>query len=128
MGYASELDKRLETPLSAEEEARYRPKPPQLRLRADVPSLKVDESDQARIVRELEQDEGSSLALRGADGTISAMVILPERYLELVRSDLSLAESKQTVFPGGRIGPSDAILAEVHVEQVDPNATWLRTE
>jgi hypothetical protein len=128
MGEASKLDDFLRRPLSEEEEAMYRPKPPQLRLRTDVPAVEVDGSNRARIVRELEQDQTKSLALRDTHGTISAMVISVERYLELVRADLSLAESKQTVFPGGRIGPTDATLAEAHVEQVDPNATWLRTE
>jgi hypothetical protein len=129
MGEASKLDDLLaRRSLSEEEEAIYRPKPPQLRLRADVPSVEVDGSNGARIVRELEQDQSKSLALRDTQGTISAMVISVERYIELVRADLSLAEDKQTLFPGGRVGPTDATLAEAHVEQVDPDATWLRTE
>jgi hypothetical protein len=129
MGKASELDDQLEqNPLSAEDEARFRPHRPELRLRSDAPSLDVDGHIGTQLARELSRSGVHGLTLRDPQGDVRAVAIPVERYLELVGADISADENKQTAFLDGRIGPPDEILRTAHVEQVDPRDTWLQTD
>jgi hypothetical protein len=119
MGKAGELDNYLDS-LPPKPKARW----PELRLRADMPSLLVEDTTRAEIVHELTQEHVGALALTDQTGAITAVAVSPEHYLELVTGALSQDETKQSAHLDRRIGPTDAALAADHVEQVDPHATW----
>jgi len=64
--------------------------------------------------------------LRDAAGA-TAVTIPVEQYLELVTSYIKDNELSE-VNLDGRVGPSDAVLSGLGVEQVNPRDTWLRIE
>lgn len=123
-GKATELDDLLaQRRLTPEEIEERRGKRPEVRLRADVPSVEVGEATQAQgIVDKLRQENLGGLALCTPDGAVTAMVVPVERYLNLTVSGLKDGLKEGTI--DGRVAPTDAALAASYVEQVDPRATW----
>jgi hypothetical protein len=127
-GKATEFDDAMaRRTLTPEEwEARY-PKPPELRLRSDTPSVEVDQTTRVQeVLVRLANEDGDSVAVRNADGGVTAMMVPVERYLELVATELANNHQGEATLDG-RIVPTEAAFAASYVEQVDPNATWVDT-
>lgn len=126
MGRASELDDWLDKlpPLSPEEAA-IEPRPG-LRLAPNTVRHALDsQSRLAQVIAEVSGEATSKVvALRDTDGAVAGVAIPAEQYLELVTSYIRDRNLSQVTLDN-RAVPSDATLAELGVEQVDPNATWL---
>jgi hypothetical protein len=108
------------------EQIAARDRRPDLHLRADVPTVEVDETTRAKGVLEKLQGEAGLVAL-GEQAGISAVVVPIERYLELVGSQLKYdpsieREGRTATFD---IAPTEGAMEASHVEQVRPSDTWL---
>lgn len=116
-GNASEIVDRITQRTPREE------KLPEVRLRADTPTLEVNEDTRIRgTLDQLQAGEVGAVALSEPGSKPSAVVIPIERYLELVTREL--VAGRGTIASQGRIIPEDSTLAAVHIEPVDPNADW----
>jgi hypothetical protein len=127
MSKASELaDDLMSHPLTPEEIAARYPRVPELRLRADAPTVEINETTRARDILERVRSENvGSIALRESAAGITAVVIPVERYLELVGKELATDPSNKVGTLDGQIRPTDAAIAASHVEQVNPDDSWL---
>jgi hypothetical protein len=116
----------MHSPLSERERARRHPKMPELRLRADVPTVDIDATiGITDAVEQLRESQLGLIALREPDGNSTAVVISTERYLELAGKELA-SDSNKVGTLDGDLAPSESAFATSHVEQVDPNAMWTR--
>jgi hypothetical protein len=127
MGKATELDDYQDRhPLTPEKVAARYPKVPELRLRADVPAVEIDEATTAsNVLAHMRSENVGTIALHEPIVNVTAVVMPVERYLELVGSELANDPFHKEAGPRG-IAPTEAALAAVHVEQVDPSDTWTR--
>lgn len=127
MGKASELDDFLEgRSLTPEEVTARHPKVPELRLRADVPAVEIDGATTAsNVLAHMRSENVGTIALHEPSVNVTAVVMPVERYLELVGTELANDPFHKEAGPRG-IAPTEAALAAVHVEQVDPSDTWAR--
>ena len=125
MGKASELDDYLDKrTLTSDEIAERHPKVPELRLRADVPAVEIDETTPASsVIAHLRDENVGTVALREPDTSAAVIVISIERYLDLVGKELASDPFNKEVGLNG-IAPTEAALAASHVEQVNPSDTW----
>lgn len=115
----------MNSPSSPEETARRYPRAPKLRLRADTPAVDIDETTSATSVVKQLQGERLDTAVIRETGAQAVAVLLPvERYLELVGNELARRHHDLIVGPHGDFRPQDSALAELHVEQIDPNEKW----
>jgi len=97
---------------------------PEARLRDDAPTLEVDEATPMREALDLlRTTDVDAIALGEVGSKPSAVVIPVERYLELAVKDL-LTRHNGTIASAGRILPTEAALADLHIEPVDPQASW----
>jgi hypothetical protein len=128
MGKAEELmDDLLRHPLTPEEIATRYPKVPELRLRADAPTVEVDATTTARDVLERVQSQDvGSVALRDSTTGVTAVVMPVERYLELVGGELAHDPLNKEAGLNGTITPTEAALVASHVEQINPHDTWFQ--
>ncbi len=128
MGKASELDDWLERqgPLTPEETDERDPRP-RLRLGHKVLSTALGPDQHMQHVLDRVSGTASDESVVGLcddQSNVRAVAVPVEQYLELVTSyirDRNLSE----LTLDNRSVPSDATLAELGVEQVDPHATWL---
>jgi hypothetical protein len=119
------MDELMQNPLTQEEQAARYLGVPELRLRADTPTVDVDETTRVQgVLARLHGEDTRSLALRDRGAAISAVVIPVERYLELVGIQLAKDPSIQRDTSTGSIAPTGTALAASHVEQVHPRDTW----
>jgi hypothetical protein len=97
---------------------------PELRLRADTPTVDLSESTSAaNIALHLHGADAGPLALRERTADVTAVVVPLARYLELVEVQLAYDPATQPVADlAGHIGPSEAAFAASRVERVDPTA------
>jgi hypothetical protein len=101
-----------------------RPERPQLRLRADVPSVEVSETTRVQeILSRLDSEDTRRVLLSSPEAGVTAVVVPIDRYIDLVGTELEfeVSHSGQALLDG-RIEPTE--LATSDVEQVDPQATW----
>jgi hypothetical protein len=108
----------------------YHPRP-ELRLRADTPTVDIDERTSAQELLSHITPREYGVALRNSDGTVKAMVVPLDRYIELasgtVAGDHHVGVDFDTPVPSGtrpRLRAQPASLEALHVEQVDPQAEW----
>ena len=115
----------------------YNPRP-ELRLRADTPSVGLYDADAAEVVSNLTPNE-YSVALRDADGTVKAMAVPLDRYIELVSGTIAgdyhahaevLPEPSHPGSDRPRLQAKPSSLEAMHVEQrgVFPHVLWLATD
>jgi|HubBroStandDraft_6_1064221.scaffolds.fasta_scaffold89496_2 hypothetical protein len=122
MGKASKLLQELMATESPEEAHGPRPK---LRLRPELADQALGPAAHVEDILDRLSGEGTSkeVVLHDASTGTSVVAIPVEEYLELVTSyirDMNLSN----LATDGQIRPSDAALAELGVEQEDPQATW----
>jgi hypothetical protein len=96
---------------------------PELRLRANTPTVDINETTSvgAALTR-LEGEQGGTLALREPSGEPKAIVLSVERYLQLVSKEINSAPKVGAL--DGRVMPTDDAFANAHVEQVNPAESW----
>jgi hypothetical protein len=96
---------------------------PQLRLRADVPSVEVSASTPAQEVLDLvEKGNGRTVALRSPESGVAAIVVPVDRYVELAGAAIEGDHAFEVI--EGRVVPSPTGLADAAIEQVDPSVEW----
>lgn len=125
MGKATDLENSIR-PLTPEEmEKRLGPRP-KLRLRPDVVAQALDSNAGVQdVLHRLDQQGPDGLTVLHDAASGAAAVTIPlDRYLSLVTSDIRDRQLTEANFDG-RIGPSDATLSAMGVEQVNPRDTWL---
>jgi hypothetical protein len=116
MGKAHELvDHALSHPLTPEEIADERRPIGALQLRADVPTMKVDETTPAQQLLERLIESEDVVALTGRDARTLAVAVPVEKYLRLAQRSANLGSD--TNFRGVRTG----MLPLLHVEEVNPH-------
>lgn len=124
MGKASDLDRhmagRIQSPQEVERREGRRPK---LRLRPEVLDQALTIPSQVDIFDRLGEKAGQVVALHNAEREATAVVITTEQYLKLVTSLIRDRELTELNLDG-RIAPSDATLAGLGVEQINPRDTW----
>ncbi len=102
---------------------------PELQLRADTPTIKVDEHTSTQELLSHITPSEYGVALRDSDGAVTAMVVPLERYIELASGTIAgdshfgvdLSASNEA-HPRLHAHPSS--LEALHVEQIDPRAEW----
>lgn len=95
---------------------------PRLRLRADAPTVEIDETTRVNdALSHLTTEAGGILALQEAGGPPSAVVLSVERYLELASKEIRCAPR---VGAAGYLVPQEEAFERALVEQSDPNARW----
>lgn len=126
MGKASEFDDRIRR-LTQEEydELRGRHRPP-LRLRREALERALDPSTGVGDVLHRQSNGEDLTVLHDARTGATAVAVPVEQYLQLVSALIGDNELSEVQLDG-TIRPSDATLAASGVEQVDPNATWIKT-
>jgi len=127
MGKASELDDYFARhSLTPEQMEARRPATPELRLRSDVRAVDINDSTLlCDAVEPLGHEDISGVALRDSNGTVTAVVVPTARYLELVATSIE-HDPRREATTDGHIMPSEQAFAELHVQQVDPQASWHR--
>jgi hypothetical protein len=126
-GKATEfVDYLLSHPLTPADIEKIRGKRPELRLRADAPSVTVDDTMRAQEVTErLQADDTELIALRDSEtGKVTAVALPLARYLQLVGTELAAEPFNKEATLDGRIVPSDDAFAASYVEQVNPADSW----
>lgn len=119
------LDELAQRSPSPESVAAMSPRVPELRLRADAPSLEINGSTLvSNAVAQLRSETVGAIVLREPGAEPTAVVMPVERYLELVGTELVNDSPKEA--RGGGLAPRAAALEAVYVEQVDPSGTWHR--
>jgi hypothetical protein len=123
---ASEVLERLRNrELSPRQLARMYPRVPDLRLRADTPTLDVTEATAVGdALKELQAQGIGTMALREQGAGPTAVVLSVERYLELVGTQLIRDEYSKIMRVDHVVVPTDEAFAALHVEPVNPNDTW----
>lgn len=108
----------------------YHPRP-ELRLRADTPTIEVHEGTSGQEVLAHITPREYGVALRDPDGTVKAMVVPLDRYIELasgtIAGDHHVEIDRVRASPDGdrpRIQARPTSLEALHVEQIDPQAEW----
>lgn len=99
---------------------------PALRLGHDEVARAIDPHASISEVLDRATGEGASkLEVIHDERTGATAVVVPvEQYLTLVTSHIA-AHSLYAMTAEGRVGPGDATLTELGVEQVNPHDTWL---
>jgi hypothetical protein len=96
---------------------------PELRLRADVPSVEVSASTRAQEVLDLVTNEdGRTVTLRSPESGVVAVVVPVDRYVELAGAAIEGDRAFEVI--EGRVVPSPTGLADAAIEQVDPSVEW----
>lgn len=127
MGKATELDDFLERqPPLTQEELDRRAARPKLRLRSELleQALSPTQPVQAALEQLSGETGGKRTVLGNAESSAIAVAVPLERYLELVASYIKDRGLANVTVDYGVI-PSDATFAELGVEQVDPEASWM---
>ncbi|HTB48560.1 MAG TPA: hypothetical protein VK712_00575 [Verrucomicrobiae bacterium] len=126
MGKATELDDFLDKRVLTTEEIEWRHgSRPKLRLRPEVMAQAIAPNAQVSdvLARLADADGENRTALHDPESGMMAIAVPLELYLELVTSyikEQNLSEGKTD----GRTAPTDATLAALGIEQVDPQASW----
>jgi hypothetical protein len=109
----------------------YHPRP-ELRLRADTPSIEATDKISAQDLLSHITPREYGVALRDPDGTVKAMVVPLDRYIELasgtIAGDRHTEIDRTEAVPYNtrpRIQARPTSLETLHVEQIDPQAEWL---
>jgi hypothetical protein len=138
MGKGTEHDNRMRDRIAERRAAiargeyppNYHPRP-ELRLRADTPSIDANGEISAQDLLSHITPREYGVALRDPDGTVRAMVVPLDRYIELASGTIAgddHTEIDQTeAVPGGmrpRVQARPASLEALNVEQIDPQAEW----
>jgi hypothetical protein len=103
-------------------EPERRPGRPELRVRANAPTVIVDSNTVTEAVIGQLKATTNGVVLRGQDGEARAVVLSPERYADLAGAMIK-AEGK-FVGSEGRLRPQSEELESLMVEQVDPTTEW----
>lgn len=120
MGKGSDFERRIrERPLTREDVTVR----PELRVRQDAPSVEVDDTTPVQSVLDHLDKGQQGVVLRGKDHDAAAVMLTPERYAELAGCEV-VSEGRYTAGLDGTIRPSEAVLGELMIEQLDPNARW----
>lgn len=96
---------------------------PEVRLRADIPSIEASEATGAGLLDHLAQDEMGMIALRDAASEVKAVVVPVERYLEMASATIEGDNHFEATLEG-RVAPRASSLADLQIEQVDPAVAW----
>jgi hypothetical protein len=98
---------------------------PQMRLRADVPSVEVSASTRAQDILDLvAREDGRTVALRSPESGVVAILVPADRYVELAGAAIDGDYAFESI--EGRVAvPSPTRLADAGIEQVDPSTKWL---
>lgn len=122
---ASEVAKRItETPLKPEEQW---PERLELRLSSDVPTIEVTPTTSAQQMLDTVAHEPSgTVALKGPDAGVAAVIVPVERYLELARG--TIEGECEFDLRTGQMEPDGVIVvparSPLYVEQTDLNVRW----
>lgn len=120
MGKASDFDRRMEERFL--QPGGLRPVRPDVRVRADAPSIEGDNATALGAVLErLHGDAG--VVVRDHSGTPKAVVLSPERYAVLASCEVESEERFHATLER-TIEPDPAALKELMIEQVDPATEW----
>lgn len=111
--------------LTPEEMPERGPKVPKLRLRPDTPAIEMSAATSiAGTVSRLQDEQLDILAIRDAHTDAVAVVLPIEQYLALAGKEIARRHD-DWIFPtAGRRVPLESILANAHIEQIDPSETW----
>jgi hypothetical protein len=97
---------------------------PELRLRADTPTIEIDETTPVvQALARLGMEATETLALREPSGEPTAIVLSVERYLQLASQEI--ARARLVGGTDGRTAPEEDAFSRTHVEQINPNDTWV---
>ena len=99
-------------------DAAYRsPESIDVQLRADAPTVEIDETTPARsLVDQLRADSVDLIAMHEPNVGVTAVVVPVERYLALVSKEL---ETSEHIGVSGKLIPTDAAFAASYVEPID---------
>jgi hypothetical protein len=138
MGKGTEYDRQRDQRLASRSAAiargesppDYRQRP-ELRLRADTPTIDLRQDIPAQDLLNRITPQEYGVALRDVDGTVKAIVVPLDRYIELASGtiagdqhlEVETREAAEGIRPRIQVRP--ASLEALHVEQVDPQAEWL---
>jgi hypothetical protein len=126
MGRATDLDNFLSKLPPAEDGEGLDGPRPELRLGAEAlkQALGPDAPIRDVLDRQAAETGEKRTVLRDPKTGITSVAVPLEQYLELVTSHIRDRNIAQLTLDN-RVIPSDDVLSEFGVEQVDPQATWL---
>lgn len=123
------VEELLSHPLTEEEQAERRGPRPKLRLRPEVLTQALDTKASVRdvLARQTGEAAPALTVLRDAETGATSVAVPLDQYLELVTSSIKDADRWIAGNDGG-LRPPDDDLAQLGVEQVNPDDSWTRIE